>query len=112
MIPVKFDQTVSRELFQIMTKASLESLSKGDILQGRVQQMENSILLIKLLDGTFFTAKVPDDFTASKGEQITLEIGEKQGEQLTARVLAGETGIKSNTDRDNLQLTETIGRSL
>ncbi|HBR01865.1 MAG TPA: hypothetical protein DD738_04580, partial [Ruminiclostridium sp.] len=67
---VKFDQALAPQMFQIPAKASLEGLSEGDLIQARVQALEDGLVLLKLLDGTTFAAKVPDNFSAATGELI------------------------------------------
>ena len=111
---VKFDQATSQQLFQILTKASLEALSAGDILQGRVQSLTNGLLLIKLTDGTAFSAKVPENFSASIGESITLEIGDHQSDQLTARILSQEIIAPklTSSNQEEYKLAEIIGRDI
>ena len=52
MDTINVNPAVSQQIFQIFTKASLENLNAGDILRGRVQSMENGLLLIRLLDGS------------------------------------------------------------
>ncbi len=95
MNAIKVDQAISQQIFSIMAKASLENLSAGELLQGRVQSLENGLLFIKLLDGGTFTANVPEGFTASQGELITLEIGERTNNQLTAKIVP--TGTQQAT---------------
>lgn len=56
------NQSMPQNLFQVLTKVSLDTLSTGDILKGRVQSLDDGILLIKLLDGKLFSAAVPEDF--------------------------------------------------
>lgn len=82
------NQAISRQIFQILSKASLDTLSAGDIIKGRIQSLDNGLLLIKLLDGTAFTAKAPEGFTAEPGELIALVIGERQNDQVTARIIS------------------------
>lgn len=76
-----------QQLFQIQSKAALEGLSIGDLIQGRVMAMENGMLLIRLLDGSSFSASVPEGFSAPAGTQLTLQIGEPAGDQITARIV-------------------------
>lgn len=102
------DQSMPKDLFQVLTKVPVDSLSEGDILKGRIQSLENGILLIKLSDGNTFTAAVPEGFSANVGELITLEIGQRLNNQLTAKII----NIESNTEnRANMQdsLINTIG---
>ncbi len=87
---VKFDQALAPQMFQIPAKASLEGLSEGDLIQARVQALEDGLVLLKLLDGTTFAAKVPDNFSAATGELITLEIGERFNDQLLASIVSQE----------------------
>ncbi len=91
MNTINVNQAASQQLFSILYKASLENLNAGDILQGRVQSLDNGMLLIKLLDGSSFSASVPEGFTASQGELLTLEIGERQNNQLTAKIVPANT---------------------
>jgi len=93
---------MSRQIFQILSRSSketltsLDTLSAGDILKGRIQSIENGILLIKLPDGAVFTAKAPEGFKAEPGEFITLMIGEKLNEQITAKIVSESQTIKPN----------------
>ena len=91
MNSIKLDQAVSQQVFTLLSKAALESLQAGSVLQGRVQSLENGLLFIKLLDGASFTAQVPEGFSAQPGELISLEIGERKNDQLTAKVVNTET---------------------
>jgi len=94
----RIDNAMPQQLFQILTKAAIESLSKGDILQGRVQSLENGMLLIKLLDGSYFTAKVPESFSASPNDLLALEIGDKIDGQITAKVVYISNGSDASTE--------------
>ncbi|MCX7774102.1 MAG: flagellar hook-length control protein FliK [Clostridia bacterium] len=116
MNPIRLDGSMP-QLLQILTKASLENLKAGDILQGRVQSLDNGMLLLKLMDGAFFTAKVPDGFTANTGDLVTLEIGEKQNDQLTAKIVPNEAGAaspKQSAETNNAQAPQAnaIGQKL
>ena len=113
MNSIKVDQALSQQLFQILSKASLETLNVGDILQGRVQSLENGLLLIKLLDGISFTAKVSEGFSASHGDLITLEIGERlNNDQLTATIVDSTVQRQANENTDQPPLTDVIGKNL
>lgn len=105
------NQALSQQIFQILSKASLENLNAGDILSGRVQSLENGLLLLKLMDGSSFTANTPDGFKANVGETITLEIGERQNNQLTARIVNRETVSAGKVDQEAV-LIDTIKSSL
>lgn len=101
------NQAISQEIFQILSKyqketlVSLESLSAGDILKGRIQSLENGLLLIKLLDGASFTAKAPEGFTAEPGELITLMVGEKQNDQITAKII-NDSQASNKTEEEKI----------
>lgn len=105
------NQSMPQDLFQVLTKVSLESLNTGDVLKGRVQALENGVLLIKLLDGQTFSAAVSDDFSANQGDLITLEIGPSLNDQLTARILSMESQAKSLANNQDV-LANTIEASL
>ncbi|MGI6122854.1 MAG: hypothetical protein ACOYIG_01525 [Acetivibrionales bacterium] len=111
MDTINVNQAIPQQVFQVLSKAHLESLNVGDILKGRVQSLENGLLLIKLLDGTSFTAQTPDNFSVNVGELITLEIGERQNSQLTAKIINTEpsTGKKGN---EEAVLIDTIKSNL
>lgn len=111
MDTMNVNQAVSQQIFQILTKASLENLNAGDILRGRVQSLENGLLLIKLLDGAFFTANTPEGFSANAGEPITLEIGERQNNQLTATIVNRGTLSTGKADEE-AALIDTIKSNL
>ena len=111
MNSIKLDQAIAQQLFQILSKTSLESLKAGTILQGKVQALENGLLFIKLLDGASFTAKVPEDFSASVGESITLEIGEKINDQITARIVQNEN-TQPNKNTEQLIIHPSIVKNL
>lgn len=98
MNPINIDNAMPQQLFQILTKAAIDSLNKGDILEGRVQSLDNGMLLIKLLDGSFFTAKVPDTFTASPNDLLALEIGDRTDGQITAKVVYISNGTDASND--------------
>ncbi len=111
MDTMNVNQAISQQIFQVLTKASLDNLNAGDIISGRIQSLENGLLLIKLLDGALFTAKTPDGFAAKVGEPITLEIGDRQNNQLTAKIInqrpinngkAGEETVLIDTIKSNL----------
>ncbi len=90
MNSIKLDLNVSQQIFDILSKASLESLQTGALIQGKIQSLENGLLFIKLMDGGSIKAQVPEGFTAQPGENITLEIGEKINQQFTARIVSNE----------------------
>ncbi len=110
MNSIKLDQAVSQQVFNLLSKASLESLQAGSVLQGRVQSLENGLLFIKLLDGASFTAQVPEGFSAQPGELISLEIGERKNDQLTAKVVNTET--RPITPKEAPPLEHTLSRDL
>ena len=103
------NQSMPQNLFQVLTKVSLDTLSTGDILKGRVQSLDDGILLIKLLDGKLFSAAVPEDFFASQGDTITLEIGQRQNNQLTAQILS--MGSKTENTTNMQEMLAKIGRA-
>lgn len=111
MDTMNVNQAISQQIFQILSKASLENLNAGDILSGRVQSLENGLLLIKLLDGSSFTANTPEGFSANEGEAITLEIGERQNNQLTARIVNRGTISIGKADQEAV-LIDKIKSSL
>ncbi|MGI6084799.1 MAG: hypothetical protein ACOYIF_05075 [Acetivibrionales bacterium] len=111
MDTMNVSQAMSQQIFQILTKASLENLSVGEIIKGRIQSLENGLLLIKLLDGSSFTAKAPDGFFANVGESIALEIGERQNNQLTAKII-DRSQIAVSKANEEADLIETIKSSL
>ncbi|NLE24785.1 MAG: flagellar hook-length control protein FliK [Clostridiaceae bacterium] len=111
MDTMNVNQALSQQIFQILSKASLENLNAGDILSGRVQSLENGLLLIKLLDGSSFTANTPEGFSANVGETVTLEIGERQNNQLTARIVNRGTGSTGKPDQETA-LIDTIKSNL
>ena len=51
MDTINVNPVVSQQIFQIFTKASRKPECR-DRLRGRVQSMENGLLLIRLLDGS------------------------------------------------------------
>ena len=126
------NQAVSQQIFQILSKSqnetlaqnetlvqnetlsstenlvSLEGLSAGDILKGRVQSLDNGLLLIKLLDGSSFTASAPEGFTANLGDPITLMIGEKQNHQITAKII-NNTQVNNKTNDNIRSNLESLG---
>jgi hypothetical protein len=83
----KVDRTVSQNIFQVLTRTLLEGFKTGDIVRGRVQSIENGLLFIKLFDGTGFTARVSQNIAVEKDAFITLEIGKRVNDQLTARII-------------------------
>lgn len=100
MDTMNVNSALPQQIFQILSKASLENLNAGDILSGRVQSLENGLLLVKLLDGSFFTANAPEGFSIGIGETITLEIGERLNNQLTAKIVGRETASSGKTDEE------------
>lgn len=101
---MKIDGLSPQQLLQIIGKSAPEVLNTGDTLQGRVVALENSMLFLKLLDGSSFTVRVPEGFSAQQGELLTLQIGERVDDQLTARIIQPEnqavnTPAETNTDR-------------
>lgn len=111
MDTMNVNTAASQQIFQILSKVSLENLNAGDILSGRVQSLENGLLLVKLMDGSFFTANAPDEFSVSIGETITLEIGERLNNQLTARIVSRGTVSAGNADEEEI-LINTIKSNL
>lgn len=111
MDTMNVNQVISHQIFQILSKASLENLSAGEIIKGRIQSLENGILLIKLLDGSSFTARTPDGFSANVGESITLEIGERHNNQLTAKIV-NQGPIAGEKANEEAALIDTIKSSL
>lgn len=99
MDTMNVNSALPQQIFQILSKASLENLNAGDILSGRVQSLENGLLLVKLLDGSF-TANAPEGFSIGIGETITLEIGERLNNQLTAKIVGRETASSGKTDEE------------
>lgn len=100
------NQAVPQQIFQILSKsvetlASLETLSVGDILKGRIQSLDNGLLLIKLLDGSSFSANAPEGFTANSGDPITLMIGERQNDQITAKII-NNTQVSNKTNDEKI----------
>ncbi|HHY63596.1 MAG TPA: flagellar hook-length control protein FliK [Clostridiaceae bacterium] len=101
------NQAASRQILQILARntadsqVALETLNAGDIIRGRIQSVDNGLLLIKLLDGAVFTAQAPEGFAAGAGDPVTLMIGEKMNDQLTARIIsepqAGSRPVEENT---------------
>ena len=104
---MNINQSMPQNLFQVLTKVSLDTLTTGDILKGRVQSLENGILLINLLDGKSFTAAVSEGFTANEGDVITLEIGQRQNNQLTAKILSLDSITENVLNKQDL-LPHTI----
>lgn len=102
------NDAVSRQIFQILTRypvdttASLDTLSAGDIIKGRIQSIDNGLLLIKLLDGGVFTAKAPEGFAAEAGDPISLVIGERINDQLTARIISDPQAGRITNSEDFL----------
>lgn len=94
---IKLPPQVQQNIFQVLTRVLAERLNAGDVLEGRVMSLENSMLLLKLLDGTSLTCKVPDNFNARPNDLITLEIGEPINGRPTARIISLSDGI-SNQD--------------
>lgn len=111
MDAINLNPAVSQQVFQILSRASLENLKEGDILKGIVQSAENGLLLIKLLDGSSFTASIPDGFSIGVGETVTLEIGERLNNQLTAKIISQETENTGKADEESA-LINTIKSSL
>jgi len=111
MDAINVNPAVSQQIFQILSKASLENLNSGDILRGRVQSLENGMLYIKLMDGSAFTASIPEGFSIGVGEIITLEIGERLNNQLTAKIISRETESPGKANEGSA-LIDTIKSSL
>lgn len=91
MNSIRLNPAVSQQIFDILSKASLESLQAGTLVQGKVQSLENGLLFIKLLDGSSITAQVPEGFSAQPGDPITLEIGERLNDQFTAKIVNSQS---------------------
>ncbi|NLX65018.1 MAG: flagellar hook-length control protein FliK [Clostridiaceae bacterium] len=122
MDTIYINPAISQQVFQIPSKAVLENLKAGDILRGRVQSEENGMLLIILLDGSSFTASIPQGLSIEVGETVILEIGERLNNQLTAKLInveAESTGkadgesaliniIKSNLDSFGVAVTQRL----
>lgn len=84
---VRIDGLLPQQLFQIQSKYALEYLNAGDMIEGRIAAIRNGLLLIRLLDGSSFSASVPEGFDAPPGTMLTLQIGEPLGDRITARVV-------------------------
>jgi len=98
---MKIDGFLPQQLLQIVGKTAPEVLTTGDTLQGRVVAVENGLLFLKLLDGSSFTARVPEGFSAQQGALLTLQIGERVEDQLTARIIQPETQADNISDEAN-----------
>lgn len=112
MDSVHIEQAAGTQLFQVLYKASLENLIAGDILRGKVQSLDQGLLLIKLLDGASFTAEVPRDFPASQGDWITLEISERQNDRLMAKIISSEHGPADVRASEAVPVEAFIGQKL
>lgn len=112
MDSVHIEQAAGTQLFQVLYKASLENLIAGDILRGKVQSLDQGLLLIKLLDGASFTAEVPRDFPASQGDWITLEISERQNDRLMAKIISSEHGPADGGASESVPVEAFIGQKL
>ena len=88
---VRIDGHFPQHYFHIISKAALEGLNAGDLVQGRVTAMENGLFLIKFLDGSSFSASIPEGLDVSPGTMLTLQIGEPAGDQATARIIRMDT---------------------
>jgi len=108
---ININTAVSQQVSQILSKANLENLKTGDVIRGRVQSLENGLLLIKLMDGSSFTATIPEDFSIGVGETVTLEIGERLNNQLTAKIVSSEAENSCSADQESA-LINTIKSSL
>jgi hypothetical protein len=76
-----------QQILQILSKSMLENLDIGDFIQGRVTSVKDGLLQMRLMDGSSFTASVPDDMIIQEGALLTLQIGEKSGDQMTAKIV-------------------------
>lgn len=95
---VRIDGLMPQQFFQILSKAALEGLNVGDLIQGRVTAMENGLLLITLLDGSSFSASIPEGLDVPPGTMLTLQIGEPAGDQVTARIVRMDTPSKQENE--------------
>lgn len=95
---------------QILAKTTLESLHIGDLIQGRVASIKDGILLMKLLDGSSFTASLSGDVDIPEGTFLTLQIGEPIGDQLTARIVSREP--QSGKPEGDSSLATRVGEQL
>lgn len=98
---MKIDGFAAQQLFQIQNKAAVEGLNVGELIQGRVLAMENGMLLLRLLDGSSLTAKVPEGFDLLPGTLLTLQIGETAGDQITARIVDGDAPPRQESAAEN-----------
>lgn len=99
---MRIDGLAAQQLFQIQTKAAVEGLNVGELIQGRVLSMENGMLLIKLLDGSSLTAKVPEGLDVPIGTMLTLQIGEMVSDQITARIVRNDAPSRQGSAENTL----------
>lgn len=93
---MKIDGLLPQQFFQIQSRTALEGLSVGDLIQGRVTALDNGLLLVTLLDGSSFSANIPEGYDVPPGTLLTLQIGERAGDQITARIVRMDTPERSN----------------
>lgn len=103
---MKIDGLLPQQFFQIQSKAALEGLSVGDLIQGRVTALENGLLLVTLLDGPSFSDNIPEGYDLPPGTLLTLQIGERAGDQITARIVRMDTPAQS--DNQISQITRQL----
>lgn len=77
-----------QQLLQMVSKASLEGVKPGDVLEGRVVSAENGMLLVRMADGKLLTAKTPEQMEINLGTFLTLKIGEMASDQVQAKIMA------------------------
>lgn len=85
---MRIDGALPQQILQILSKSILESLDIGDFIQGRVTSVKDGLLQMRLTDGSSFTAGVPEGMIIQEGALLTLQIGEKAGEQINARIVS------------------------
>ena len=99
---MRIDELSPQQVFHILSKAALEGLGAGDLVQGRVTAMENGLLLVTLLDGSSFSASLPEGLDVPLGALLTLQLGEPAGDQLTARIVRMDIPPKQEAAVDSL----------
>ena len=108
---MRIEGMLPQQLLQVLSKSAMvEGLNIGDVIQGKVMSIKDGMLLMKLMDGSSFTASVPEDANIPEGALLTLQIGERVGDQLTAKIVNPDAGSKQTPETQDL--TGRIGTQL
>jgi len=98
---IVFEQTVNSENVSDL----FSRLNAGDVIKCRIQDVTSGSLLLKLLDGSTFTASPRADIDVRRGDLLTLLIKSKDAGQIVLEILKSD----GNAPKDsNINLVDVL----